>query len=93
MLIVNLAIALAVLLVGIWFFQRYFAKATRDMALVRTGFGGQKVVLDGGCLALPILHQIQKVSMGAITLRIERKGAASLLTDDRLRAGAIFSMD
>lgn len=93
MLIVNLAVALAVFLVGIWFFQRYFAKATRDMALVRTGFGGQKVVLDGGCLALPILHQIQKVSMGAITLRIERKGAASLLTDDRLRADVDMSFE
>ena len=93
MLFANLALALAILLVGIWFFQRYFAKATRDIALVRTGFGGQKVIIDGGCFALPILHQIQKVSMGAVTLRIERKGTASLLTDDRLRADVDMSFE
>ena len=93
MLFANLALALAILLLGIWFFQRYFAKATRDIALVRTGFGGQKVIIDGGCFALPILHQIQKVSMGAVTLRIERKGIASLLTDDRLRADVDMSFE
>lgn len=74
------------LLIAIWFTQRYYAKASRETALVRTGLGGQKVVIDGGCIALPILHQVQKVSMGTMVLRIGRDGASSLLTGDRLRA-------
>ena len=76
-------ITLAIL---IWFLQRYFAKATREVALVRTGLGGQKVVIDGGCISLPILHQIQKVSMGTMVSRLARDGANPLLTGDRLPA-------
>ena len=84
-LFVVLVLAIIVCLIGIWFFQRYFAKASRDIALVRTGFGGQRVVMDGGCFSLPILHQIQKVSMGAMTTRLDRKGPQSLMTGDHLR--------
>ena len=86
MLLAFLVFAVAVLLIGIWVFHRYFVKASRDIALVRTGFGGQHVVLDGGCFAFPILHKVQKVSMDAMTIRQQQKGAASLMTDDRLRA-------
>ena len=64
--IVLLVLAALILLVGIWFLQRYYAKATLDSALVRTGLGGRRVVIDGGCLALPILHKVQRVSMGAL---------------------------
>ena len=71
---------------AIWFLHRFYVKANRETALVRTGLGGQRVVMDGGCPALPILHQIQKVSMRAMAFRIARDGAHSLLTGDRLRA-------
>ena len=70
-----LAIAL-VLIIAIWFLQRYYAKAALDTALVRTGLGGKRVVIDGGCLALPILHQIQRVSMGSVAFPVHRKGRA-----------------
>ena len=50
--------------VAIWFLHRFYVKANRETALVRTGLGGQRVVMDGGCPALPILHHIQKVSCG-----------------------------
>ncbi|WP_419913033.1 flotillin family protein [Hoeflea sp.] len=85
-----IAIAVAVF---VWFLHRFYAKATRDLSLVRTGFGGQKVVIDGGCLALPILHQVQKVSMGAIAIRLDRSGPHSLLTGDRLRADAEMEIE
>ena len=32
-----------------WFYRR----ATNEVALVRTGIGGRRVVVDGGTLALP----------------------------------------
>ena len=81
------AVILAVVAaVAIWLLHRFYAKANRETALVRTGLGGQRVIMDGGCLALPILHQIQKVSMRAMPFRIVRDGEHSLLTGDRLRA-------
>ena len=81
--VVVLAVAVAL---AIWFLHRFYAKANRETALVRTGLGGQKVVMDGGCLALPILHHVQKVSMRATALALRRDGERSLLTGDRLRA-------
>jgi len=80
-----LALAL-LLIIAIWFLQRYYAKATLDTALVRTGLGGRRVIIDGGCFALPILYQIQRVSMGSVTFPVHRKGRESLLTKDQLRA-------
>ncbi len=75
-----------VLLVGIWFMQRYYAKATLETALVRTGLGGRRVVTDGGCIALPILHQLQKVSMQAVAVNVTRVGRGAVLTREQIRA-------
>ena len=85
-------VLIVVLLVGIWFFHRFYAKANRETALVRTGLGGRKVVLDGGCIALPVLHKVAEVNMRTSKLEIERIGPASVITSDRLRVdvGAEF---
>jgi flotillin len=66
-----LAIAL---LIGIWFLQRFYAKASLESALVRTGMGGRRVLTDGGCLVLPIVHQAQRVSMQTNTVTVSRTG-------------------
>lgn len=81
-----IVVALAILASVLWFLQRFYAKATLDYALIRTGFGGRCIILAGGCLALPILHQVQRATMGVVTFAVERKGREALLTDDRLRA-------
>jgi flotillin len=83
---ISLLLAAAILAFLVWFMQRFYAKATSETALVRTGSGGQKVVIDGGCISLPILHQIQKISMGTMVFRLTRDGAQPLLTGDRLPA-------
>ena len=85
-------VLIVVLVVGIWFLHRFYAKANREIALVRTGLGGQRVVLDGGCLALPFLHKVAEVNMRTSKIEIERLGPASVITADRLRVdvGAEF---
>ena len=60
-IIVVLLVIAAILI--ILFLNRYYRKATREISVVRTGQGGQKVVLDGGCLALPFLHKVAEVNM------------------------------
>jgi len=87
--IVSLLIA-AILV--ILFLNRYYRKATREISLVRTGAGGQRVVLDGGCIALPFLHKVSEVNMRTTRLEIERLGPKSIITRDRLRVdvGAEF---
>lgn len=89
----SIAGLVVLVLVGIWFLQRFYAKASRETALVRTGLGGQRVVMDGGCLALPILHQVQRVTMGAISFQTHRGGSDALLTGDRLRADIAIEVE
>ena len=91
--VVLLPLFAIVALVAVWFLQRYYAKASLNTALVRTGFGGCRVVTEGGCLSLPILHQIQKVFMGALTLRVSRDGQDAVLTRDQMRADIQFEFE
>jgi flotillin len=80
---VILLVIAAILIIA--FLSRYYRKATREISVVRTGQGGQKIVLDGGCLALPFLHKVAEVNMRTSKLDIERTGTASIITKDRLR--------
>jgi flotillin len=74
-----------IVIVAVLFLNRFYVKASRDNALVRTGLGGRKVLIDAGALALPILHRVERVNMRTQRLHVERAGAASLISEDRLR--------
>jgi flotillin len=74
-----------IVLLVVLFLNRFYVKASRDNALIRTGLGGRKVLIDSGALALPILHRVERMNMRTLRLRIERTGAASLISEDRLR--------
>ena len=82
---VTIVIVLVALAILIAFMQRFYRKATRETALIRTGFGGQKVVMDGGCISLPFLHRVEEINMRAMPLEVARTGNKSLMTEDRLR--------
>lgn len=85
LILIVLAIIIAVVA---WFFER----ATNEVSLVRTGIGGRRVVIDGGVLAVPYFHEISRVNMSTLRLDVDRRGDASLITQDRLRVdvGAEF---
>lgn len=89
-LIIIAVIIIAILV--ILFLNRYYRKATREVALVRTGAGGQLVATEGGFIALPFLHKVSEVNMKTSRLEIERLGPKSIITSDRLRVdiGAEF---
>ncbi len=83
------ALALVALVVlAAWFFER----ATNETALLRTGLGGRKVVVEGGTLAIPYFHQIGRVNMQTIRMDVRRTGGDALITRDRMRVdvGAEF---
>src|ERR1700753_157673 len=75
---------IAILVIGL-IFARLYKRSTRDEAYVRTGLGGQKVVLDGGSLVLPIFHSTAAVNLKTLRLEVARGGAASLIPKDRMR--------
>ena len=87
--IILLAVLAAIVIaLAAWFYER----ATNEVSLVRTGIGGRKVVIDGGTLAIPFFHEINRVNMQTIRMTVNRTGEASLITKDRMRidVGAEF---
>lgn len=91
-LLVPVVVALVIIFgVGIML-ARLYVRSTRDQAYVRTGLGGQKVVLDGGSLVLPIFHSIARVNLKTLRLEVRRGENEALITKDRMRVdiGAEF---
>ena len=87
--IIFVIIVFAILIaVAAWWYER----ATNEVSLLRTGVGGRRVVIDGGVLAIPYFHEISRVNMQTLRLDVDRRGEASLITQDRLRVdvGAEF---
>ncbi|HEY7760134.1 MAG TPA: flotillin domain-containing protein [Burkholderiales bacterium] len=83
--LLGIVIAIVVVAIVVVFLNRFYRKSTRDIALVRTGFGGQRIVISGGCLALPFLHKVDEINMRTIRVEVRRTGDKSLITVDRIR--------
>jgi uncharacterized membrane protein YqiK len=66
-------------------FARLYHRASKEIAFVRTGLGGEKVVRDGGALVLPVLHETIPVNMNTLKLEVLRAREAALITRDRMR--------
>ena len=80
--LIALGIAIIVVIVLL---NRFYRKASREVALIRTGLGGQKIIIDGGFLVLPFLHRISEVNMKTTRLEVVRANENSVITGDRLR--------
>ncbi|MEL6565308.1 MAG: flotillin domain-containing protein [Pseudomonadota bacterium] len=64
---------------------RLYRRATREVSLVKTGAGGKKVIMDGGTIVVPLLHEISPVNMKTLRLEVQRNDDAALITRDRMR--------
>ena len=78
-------IALLGLLTIGFVFARLYKRSTKETAFVRTGLGGQKVIMDGGAIVLPVFHERVLVNMNTLKLEVQRRERESLITKDRMR--------
>lgn len=78
-------IALVGLLTIGFVFARLYKRSTKETAFVRTGLGGQKVIMDGGAIVLPVFHERVLVNMNTLKLEVQRRERESLITKDRMR--------
>nr|WP_213396015.1 flotillin domain-containing protein [Yoonia sp.] len=78
-------LAAIVIAVAAYLLHWLYRRSTKDVSFVRTGFGGEKVVMGGGALVLPILHDITEVNMNTLRLEVTRAREKSLITKDRMR--------
>ncbi len=72
-------------IIVIGFLMRLYRRASKEIAFVRTGVGGEKVVMNGGALVLPIFHETMPVNMNTLVLAVVRRDGEALITLDRLR--------
>lgn len=79
---------LGLIIVGL-VFARLYKRATKETAFVRTGLGGQKVIMDGGAIVLPVFHEIILVNMNTLKLEVRKQQTESLITKDRMRVDVV----
>ena len=68
-----------------WLYQR----ATKEISYVRTGFGGQRILMNGGAIVLPVLHETIPVNMNTLKLEVRRANDQALITKDRMRVDVL----
>lgn len=87
--IVNVTIIAAVIFVAMivigLILSRLYKRASKEVSFVRTGFGGQKVIMNGGALLFPVLHDSIPVNMNTLRLEVRRSDQQALITRDRMR--------
>jgi uncharacterized membrane protein YqiK len=79
-MLVTIIVAIIVYLLH-WLYRH----SSKDLSFVRTGLGGEKVVMGGGALVLPIVHDVTEVSMNTLRIEVRRAGERSLITQNRMR--------
>ncbi|ORE90257.1 flotillin domain-containing protein [Aurantimonas sp. 22II-16-19i] len=79
------AAIVAVLLI----FARLYRRSSKEVSYVRTGLGGQKVIMNGGALVMPVVHEVIPVNMNTLRLEVRRADEAALITRDRMRVDVV----
>ena len=82
-ILILVAISLVVL------FFVFYKRASKEIAFVRTGLGGEKVVKTGGAIVIPRLHEVIDVCMNTLRLEVQRINEQSVITKDRMRVDVI----
>jgi uncharacterized membrane protein YqiK len=78
-------VGLMLLLFVLFVVSRLYTRASKETSWVRTGFGGQKVIMNGGTLVFPVLHELIPVNMNTLKLDVHRAKDQALITRDRMR--------
>ena len=84
LIILAIAIVIAVYILR-WLYRR----STKEVAFVRTGFLGEKVVVNGGAFVIPVLHEITPVNMNVMRIEVRRENGSALITKNRMRVDLI----
>ncbi len=88
--IVIIVIVLAIVIaIAVYFMNWLYRRSSQEVAFVRTGLGGQKVVVNGGAFVLPIVHEVIPVNMNTLRLEVKRGREQAIITKDRMRVDVV----
>src|SRR6516164_8865447 len=83
-------IVLAVVVTIVVYLLRWlYRRSTKETAFVRTGFGGERVVISGGAFVVPVLHEITPVGMQVMRIEVSRSQTQALITKNRMRVDVV----
>lgn len=82
---ISAGVILVALFVLGFILTRLYRRASKEVSFVRTGFGGEKVIVNGGAIVLPVLHEVIPVNMNTLRLEVRRAAEQALITKDRMR--------
>src|SRR5579871_6490440 len=83
-------IVLAILVViAVYLLRWLYRRSSKETAFVRTGFGGEKVVISGGAFVVPVLHEITPVGMNVMRIEVSRRQTQGLITKNRMRVDVV----
>ena len=71
-ILIMVAIAFIAFLTIAIIFAKLYTRATKEIAFLRTGMGGEKVVKDGGAVVLPVIHETIPVNMNTLRIEVEK---------------------
>ena len=80
-----LIVAVVAVFITYWVMNWLYRRSTKEVAFVRTGFLGEKVVIDRGAFVFPIVNDITPVNMNSMDLAITREKNDALITKDHMR--------
>lgn len=87
--LLGLIVVAIIIAIAVWLLHWLYLRSSKERAFVRTGLGGQSVVLDGGAFVLPIVHDVIPVNMNTLRLEVSRGRDKALITKDRMRVDVI----
>jgi uncharacterized membrane protein YqiK len=88
-IIAIIILATIVIAIIVYLLHWLYRHSSKNLSFVRTGFGGERVVMGGGALVLPIVHDVTEVSMNTLRIEVRRAGEKSLITRNRMRVEVI----
>src|SRR5438445_3581991 len=87
--ILGLVCAAIIVAIVVWLMNWLYLRSSKERAFVRTGLGGQRVVMNGGGFVLPIVHEVVPVNMNTLRLEVARGRDKALITKDRMRVDVL----
>src|SRR5690242_5679841 len=84
-LILWLIVAIIVIVVGVYIVNWLYHRSSKEVSFVRTGFLGERVVINGGAFVLPFVHDYTPVNMNVLPMGVVRSRQDAVITRDRMR--------
>lgn len=80
-------VAVVILMLGVLAIaSQFYRKVGPDEAIVRTGWGGMKIVTANGVFVAPVIHHYERMDLTLKSFEIAREGSEGLICKDNIRA-------